>query len=49
MISENVSSRLEFADLDPLGDLPAAGDWQQLCDGALDPNPFFGPAFCALM
>lgn len=41
----NASSQLEFSFLDPLGDPLAVGDWQQLCDGSLDPNPFFGPAF----
>ncbi|WP_299818492.1 GNAT family N-acetyltransferase [uncultured Roseibium sp.] len=35
----------EFCFFDPLKeDLPSEA-WQQLCDDALDPNPFFSPAF----
>lgn len=37
--------RLEVLDLDPLDGGAHAGNWQALCDAALDPNPFFGPAF----
>ncbi|POF30614.1 GNAT family N-acetyltransferase [Roseibium marinum] len=46
MTSEpNADAGPEFCFLDPLNEDLPAGAWQQLCDAALDPNPFFSPAF----
>ncbi len=35
----------EVLHLDPLGRDVPSGKWQQLCEAALDPNPFFSPGF----
>ncbi|PVB61439.1 GNAT family N-acetyltransferase [Labrenzia sp. 011] len=39
------ASGLEFRFFAPLSEDLPSGAWQQLCDAALDPNPFFSPAF----
>ncbi|MES0812825.1 GNAT family N-acetyltransferase [Roseibium sp. SCPC15] len=44
-IETKTASTLEVLSLDPLSDQVSVDAWQKLSEAALDPNPFYGPAF----
>ncbi|TYC53633.1 GNAT family N-acetyltransferase [Rhodobacterales bacterium] len=45
MTADADKDALEVLLLDPRDRQTPTGDWQELCDEAIDPNPFFSPGF----